>query len=125
MAHNIKKIGFEDILVGDTIRIVDVTEAVVSERTEFELKLNNGETRLASAIREATTRQFHLVDRAIPPLPTEYGSVIVVEGSVFLLRASEAYINGVWQGIKSQYDVHGQREMRKKVESAGGFEVIR
>lgn len=120
-----KRISFDDIHVGDTIRVVDVRDIKITEASRgYEVRDEQGKTVLRESRFHGATRTFQLIDRPISPLPTRYGSVILVAGVTYLLRRSAMNPDGVWQGSASQYDTSTAVTMRNKAEAAGGFEVL-
>ncbi|AWY05927.1 hypothetical protein SEA_PIONEER3_104 [Microbacterium phage Pioneer3] len=121
-----KRIDFDDIKVGDTIRVVDVSEVKVVEHRGDEILTESGETYLARPARRGAERKFQLVERPILPLPTKSGSMIELGGGygtwIFIYEAVKG--RGVWINTHN-----GARQsvafMRARANTAGGFEVIR
>lgn len=121
-----KKISFDDIRVGDTIRVVDVRDIKVTEASPgYEVRCDGGGAVLRDSRFRGATRTFQLIDRPIPALPLSFGSVIEVAGEVYLLRNALAFPGGLWQGAGGKEDVFTNTEMRNRAESENGFEVIR
>jgi len=124
-----KRIDFADIKVGDTIRVVDVVDMVITERHEHEIRSvddeGNGSIYLEKSPRIGVNRKFQLVDRPVPTLPTKLGSVLELHngaGTWILIyevtRGKSIWVNthnGVRQSVAF---------MQQRVASAGGFEVI-
>ena len=121
-----KKISFDDIQPGDTIRVVDVRDIkATTVGGGFEIQGENGGSVLREGWFHGAKRTFQLVHRPIPPLPLSLGSVIEVAGEVYLLRKALSLPGGIWQGVDGREDVLTNTKMRERAESANGFEVIR
>lgn len=120
----IKEIGFDDIREGDTIRVVDVQDVVVSRKHPGEL-LYRGGSYLKNTLREGSTRKFQLVERPMPEIPTKVGSLIKLEsgGGTWILVDDLVDCRKVW--IRPESGTRqGVISMQARVNSAGGFEVI-
>lgn len=121
-----KRIDFEDIREGDTIRVVDVVDVKVVENRGHEFATREHGIFLQESYRSGTNRKFQLIDRLIPALPTKPGSVVELHsegGKWVLIRETHGNDRMVWVRM-----ANGTRQsptfMRHRVSNLGGFEVI-
>lgn len=123
-----EQIAFKDIKVGDKVRIVD--HQVIEVRDKSELYLNH----IHGPKLTGWERSFELIERPLPPLPTEVGSVIeITDNNPFedsygkrkrwFLREPGRGNGRLWQGTG-----FGEKllpdELMKLAERHGGFEVL-
>lgn len=116
-------IAFEDIQVGDRIRIVDTYTADVDTVEEGKLTTDSGSRVFAPLYPgHHWDRSFELIDRPLPPLPTEPGSVILVEGERWFLQDDRAAMPRKW--VNALGELRWPVSMKDHVEAANGFEVL-
>lgn len=121
-----KKIDFDDIRKGDTIRIVDLREIKVTEaELGEEVRGWGGVAILREAHSPGTTRTFQLISREYQALPTVLGSNIRLNGGskwVLIFESIRDY-RGVWVNV-----ANGTRQspafMQERANRENGFEVI-
>lgn len=123
-----KKISFDDIKVGDKIRVVDVINVEVKEVSSSHVGAHaeNGRTYSFSETNvnwAAGKRTFQLLERVIAPLPTTIGSAVKLQGDVWFLTAERLTFGAMWHNTYTG-EILGKMSMAGRVHDAGGFKVI-
>lgn len=123
-----KRIGFKDIQVGDTIRVVDIIDVKITNvDVRFEIKGEaNGRPYVILDHRpnwEEGKRSFQLLERPIEPLPTEVGSAIKFDGSIWFLSRIQYASNVAWYNANTG-EIITQPTMEGRVRIAGGFDRV-
>lgn len=113
-----------EIQVGDTVEVRSVlkVEAVRQEADGVRLQFKN-EKGTQSVVRLLPDDEVKLVDRPLPPLPTQGGSVVEINGKRWFLRKAQTpQSNDYW------FSETGQSEYPKQLAAhaadSGGFEVL-
>lgn len=125
MPAELKRIDFEDIQVGDTIRIVDVLDIKITDVRGHEVAGEGGHVILDSAMRHGVTRKFQLIKR-INKLPEIAGSIVTMAegGGTWILVYEVIEGKSVWINTHN-----GARQSpsfaQQRANDRGGFEVIR
>lgn len=120
-ANGVQKIGFDDIRVGDTIRVIDIREFTVTEAGLGEgVRGEGGVGVLREPFLADTTRKFHLVNRPVPAIEERIGAVVKIGSAVFLCVQS---LNGfAWSssnGVRLS-----TKGVQVRADKFGGFEQI-
>lgn len=124
MATPHKKIGFDDIRVGDTIRVVDVRDLKIAEAGHgFEVRGENGVAVLRESRFGGGRRTFQLLDRVHESIPTKKGSVIEVNGERFVLVQDTYAPTDMWVTTLGGHKLEPER-VQMIADHALGFEVI-
>lgn len=121
-----KRIDFDDIKVGDIIRVVDVRDFTVSAAGfGEEVRDEHGNGILRSAPNFMAARKFQLVERPLLNLPIKLGSTIKVNGATQPWTLFYDIVKGrkAWISINNGLRIT-QAAMQVRVTVAGGFEVL-
>lgn len=119
-----KKIGFDDIRKGDTIRVVDVREVKIIEAgLGEEVRTSGGGAVLRDSLVNGATRTFQLIEREHQPIPTKRGSVIEVKTERFVLVYDAYAPTDLWVSSPTGEKVTPER-VQAWANDANGFEVI-
>ncbi|WMI33980.1 hypothetical protein SEA_ERENYEAGER_110 [Microbacterium phage Erenyeager] len=123
---------YNEMQVGDKVEITDKRTVTISKIDANENAYDqNGKVIMANGPHYPHTREFGLIERPIPDLPTELGSIISVESDnpleqdhEYVLVSAVLSSTKVWRGINNSntWDVG---YMRKVAVERGGFKVIR
>lgn len=122
---------YSEMQVGDKVEITDKRTVTISKVDAAQNAYDErGNIIMANGPAVPNTREFGLIERPIPPLPTELGSIISVphenpfaKDDEFVL-ISGMYTPNIWRSINSTAS-RAPREMEAQVKSRGGFKVIR
>lgn len=119
-----KKIAFDDIKTGDTIRVVDVRDVKISRAgMDMEVWIEGGGALLRDGLVNESKRTFQLLDREQTPLPEELGSVIEINGQRYVLVYDMFAPTNLWVHINTgRKDTPKTLQARANLEN--GFEVI-
>lgn len=119
-----KRIDFDDIRVGDTIRVVDVHDVKVVEVNAGMVRYDRG-AYMPGGSRDGATRKFQLVERPLLNLPIKLGSTIKVNGATQPWTLFYDIVKGrkAWISINNGLRIT-QAAMQVRVTVAGGFEVV-
>ncbi|QWS69474.1 hypothetical protein SEA_NECROPHOXINUS_112 [Microbacterium phage Necrophoxinus] len=122
---------YNEMQVGDKVEITDKRTVTISKIDAHANAYDqNGKVIMANGPHYPHTREFGLIERPIPDLPTELGSIISVPHENPFAKHEEfvlipgLYIAGIWRGISGRA-AHTPGEMSAKVKKRGGFKVIR
>ncbi|WNM66238.1 hypothetical protein SEA_DEJAVU_106 [Microbacterium Phage DejaVu] len=120
-----KKIAFDDIRKGDTIRIVDFREVKVGSVRHGDVITAGGEMLRRDALDARFERSLTLVRREHKPLPTKAGTLIRLKNNeiwVLIEESAQGY-RPIWVKVSN-----GTRQsvafMQARANTADGFEVI-
>lgn len=129
---------YSEMQAGDKVEITDKRTVTISKVDENENAYDDdGRIIYASpdnrgiSLGSYGSREFGLIERPIPDLPTKLGSIISVthpnpdigtEEYVLVVGLGLSY--GVWRSINKSGATNAN-DMAQKVKAAGGFEVIR
>lgn len=122
-----KSIGLSDVRVGDVIDIVDITRVTIREVTDRSVLTQGG---LVLEIEDTTPRESHrrynLISRPTPILPIKVGSVINVNGVIWLLRQPHQGHPPIWTPSRSHYADSSNQQLADYIRDTynGEFEVI-
>ncbi|URM87513.1 hypothetical protein SEA_DUSTYDINO_114 [Microbacterium phage DustyDino] len=122
---------YNEMQVGDKVEITDKRTVTISKIDAHANAYDqNGKVIMANGPHYPHTREFGLIERPVPDLPTKLGSIISVphenpfaEHEEFVLIPG-LYSPAVWRGIPSTAS-RNPREMAAQVKARGGFKVIR
>ncbi|AXC36213.1 hypothetical protein SEA_LYELL_110 [Microbacterium phage Lyell] len=123
---------YNEMQVGDKVEIADKRTVTISKIDAHANAYDqNGKVIMADGSHGPGSREFGLIERPIPELPTELGSIISVESDnpleqdhEYVLVSAVLSSTRVWRGINNSntWDVG---YMRKVAVERGGFKVIR
>jgi hypothetical protein len=118
---------YKDMQVGDKVEITDKRTVTIS-KIDHNQNAYDERGRLIYALVEGS-REFSLIERPIPDLPTKLGSIISVRPDPFddareYVLITSTFAKSVWRGVNVP-GVYSDVDMAKNVKVAGGFEVIR
>lgn len=124
-----KKISFEDIKVGDTIRVVDIIDVKITKNeVGYEVKGEAGGRPYVILNHRPNwdegKRSFQLLDRPMEPLPTAVGSAIRFAGSTWFLGRIQFAREAAWYNANTG-EIITVGAMETRVRSDGGnFERV-
>lgn len=119
-----KKIAFDDIRKGDTIRIVDVRDVKISTAGLGSSVLDVSGTPVGrEALHHEAKRTFQLIDREHMPLPTERGSVVEIGIDRYVLVYDMFAPTDLWVSIATGAKTTPEA-LQRKVGLENGFEVV-
>ncbi|QDH48112.1 hypothetical protein LUPINE_104 [Microbacterium phage Lupine] len=119
-----KKIAFDDIRKGDTIRIVDVRDVKIERAGFHEGVVAEGNFTIGrDALHHEAKRTFQLINREHMPLPTKRGSVIEVGIDRYALVYDMFAPTDLWISIATGAKLTPD-SLQRKADLENGFEVI-
>ena len=119
-----KKIVFDDIREGDTIRVVDVRDVKITRAgMGDEVHAEGGSAIMRGSNWNQTKRTFQLIERAHAPLPIRRGSVIEVDTERFVLVYDLYAPTDLWVSSRTGEKLDPPR-LQRRADAANGFEVI-
>lgn len=120
---------YSEMQVGDKVEITDKRTVTIS-RVDVRENAYDQDGKIIVSTGPYGDREFGLIARSIPPLPTKFGSIISVQGDNLFNEPDEfilvngMYVGSVWRSI-DKGGAKSVSEMAKFVTAHGGFEVIR
>ncbi|QIG58650.1 hypothetical protein SEA_HUBBS_105 [Microbacterium phage Hubbs] len=118
-----KKIAFDDIREGDTIRVVDVRDVKITAASAGNSVYAGSLELLRENWSTETKRTFQLIDREHTPLPTKRGSVIEVGIDRYALVYDMFAPTDLWISTATGSKLTPE-SLQRKADLENGFEVI-